>query len=518
MCSEFQSRFRSAFQRRSRQGARRRLPVAGLRARLVLTVVLLAVSVVALDTILTRWAFQNRFLNYVQSQETEVLARLGERLAAAHARDGSWERVDLRRELRGLGASDRRDAGDRRHAAGFEGGPRLDGTAGADRDGWQRASFRMLRAMLPRLQLTTAEGRVLFGPAGGLPAQARITELPIDGDSGPVGMLRLVPAREISRIEDQRFADDLLRLIGWIAIIAAALAALVGWWLAHRLLAPIRAVTDGARELAAGHYEVRLAVERSDELGALATDFNQLANALEASRDARQRWLADVAHELRTPVAVLRAEIEALGDGVRALDDAAVASLAAEVSRLTRLIDDLHQLSLADAGALGYRFRALDLTALVHAAVDRFAIRFEDAGLALQLDLPDRPLVCEADPDRLEQLLANLLENTLRYTDAPGPVRLALVAVSGQLVLTLEDGPPGVPAADLERLFERFARLDASRSREFGGAGLGLAIARRMVEAHQGTISAAQSPLGGLAIRIELPAAPSTDRPGEPGT
>lgn len=480
----------------------RRLPRVGLRARLVLTVVLLAVAVVVLDTVLTRWAFQNRFLSYVQNQETEVLERLGERLAEVHARDGGWDRVDLRRELRGLHAHEDRGA------ARTQRGPA---------DAGNRANYRMLRSMLPRLQLTSAEGNILFGPADGLPADARIAEQPIEAGSGTIGTLRLVSAREISRDRDRRFADDLLRLIGWIAVAAAGLAALVGWWLAHRLLAPIRAVTRGARQLAAGRYDVRLDVDRGDELGALAADFNQLASALEASRDARQRWLADVAHELRTPVAVLRAEIEALGDGVRPLDGAAVASLASEVARLTRLIDDLHQLSLADEGALTYRFRRLDLAAIVRDAVERFATRFEEAGLALTLDLPADPLPCEADPDRFEQLLANLLENTLRYTDAPGQVRLALSGTPAGLVLTLEDGPPGVPGADLERLFERFARLDASRSREFGGAGLGLAIARRIVAAHGGRIAAEASSLGGLAIRVELPGADARTRPSATG-
>lgn len=501
----------------------RRLPRVGLRARLVLTVVLLAVAVVVLDTVLTRWAFQNRFLSYVQNQETEVLERLGERLAEVHARDGGWDRVDLRRELRGLHAHEDRGAARTQRGQASEEQASTKGLtsggshSGESMDAGNRANYRMLRSMLPRLQLTSAEGRILFGPADGLPAGARIAEQPIEAGSGTIGTLRLVSAREISRDRDRRFADDLLRLIGWIAVAAAGLAALVGWWLAHRLLAPIRAVTRGARQLAAGRYDVRLDVDRGDELGALAADFNQLASALEASRDARQRWLADVAHELRTPVAVLRAEIEALGDGVRPLDGAAVASLASEVARLTRLIDDLHQLSLADEGALTYRFRRLDLAAIVRDAVDRFATRFEEAGLALTLALPADPLPCEADPDRFEQLLANLLENTLRYTDAPGQVRLALSGTPAGLVLTLEDGPPGVPVADLERLFERFARLDASRSREFGGAGLGLAIARRIVAAHGGRIAAAASSLGGLAIRVELPGADARTRPAATG-
>jgi len=220
-----------------------------------------------------------------------------------------------------------------------------------------------------------------------------------------------------------------MRTSWWIALIAVILASVVGIALGRYLLAPVRAVASGARDLAAGRYDSRLTVDRSDEFGALARDFNLLAAGLEANRESRRRWLADIAHELRTPLAVLRAEIEALRDGVRSLDHDAMAALAAEAERIGHLVDDLHQLALADAGALSYHFAPLDPMALLEATALRYQPRLEAAGLTLKLLLPESlpesapPLF--GDSERLEQLLANLLENSLRHTDAPRTVHQA---------------------------------------------------------------------------------------------
>ncbi|HSG91540.1 MAG TPA: ATP-binding protein [Pseudomonadales bacterium] len=501
----------------------------GLTARVVLTIVSVAVAVVILDTALTRWAFQHRFLTYVQAQEAEVLDRLATRLGAVYETTGDWGAMDLRRELRGIGAELRAGSEHRRPRepfaaaadAGREAPPdRLrhrgeqdDGGADAGPAFDGRSSLHRLRSMLGRLRLTDAAGAVLFAPPRGMPPGAETTDVPVRAGDRVVGTLQLLPAPALSREPDLRFARELTRLIWLIAAAAALLAGAVGWWLARRLLAPVSAVAEGARQLAEGRYDLRLEDARSDELGALARDFNRLASALEAARDARQRWLADVAHELRTPLSVLRAEIDALRDGVRPVDATALDSLAAEMVRLSRLVDDLHQLSLADAGALDYHMRRTDLVDQVRACAGRFETRIADAGLALECTLPDRALVAEIDPDRFDQMLGNLLENALRYTDAPGTVRLTLTGSADRVQLSVDDSAPGVAEADRERLFERFTRLDASRSRETGGAGLGLAIVRRIAEAHGGDVAADASPLGGVRIRVDLPLAQGDPEP-----
>jgi two-component system sensor histidine kinase BaeS len=217
--------------------------------------------------------------------------------------------------------------------------------------------------------------------------------------------------------------------------------------------------------------------------------------------------VADISHELRTPLAVLRGEIEALQDGVRQATPEALASLHAEALQLGRLVDDLYQLALSDLGALSYRKEPLELGAELEAAVAAYRAEFRGKGIALAVAGTEAAVPLVADPERLRQLFANLLENSLRYTDAGGRLEIALRREEGQATVTFSDSAPGVPAADLERLFERLFRVEGSRRRATGGAGLGLAICRNIAEAHGGTITAAPSPLGGVTITVALPLA-----------
>jgi two-component system sensor histidine kinase BaeS len=226
---------------------------------------------------------------------------------------------------------------------------------------------------------------------------------------------------------------------------------------------------------------------------------------LEKNEQARRQWVADISHELRTPLAVLRGEIEALQDGVRQPTPAAVASLHAEVLRIGRLVDDLYQLALSDIGALNYRKDRVSLTGVLEDALEAFRPEFERKGIVLQYAPPPREILLFADPERLHQLFANLLENSLRYTDEEGRLEVALGQERGMAILTLRDSAPGVSAADLERLFDRLYRVEGSRSRASGGAGLGLSICRNIVEAHGGDIAAVSSPLGGVAVTVKLP-------------
>lgn len=498
-----------------------------LTARVVLTVALLAVGIVMLDSALTRWALEQRFLRYVHVQEREALDRIAARLAHLHDLRGGLAGLDGRRLMRALRRTDsdghveRRDRGERGERAGHdpdparqEGPPRRRGAREASEEDEDaddgpglHDGYRFLASMAPRLRIETDAEGVVLAPRLPYPTDADLVEVGIVAGGVRIGRVQLLPAPAPSRAADQRFVRELTRIIGWIALLAALVGSAVGWILSRRLLQPVAAVTEGARALARGDFEVRLPTHRSDELGDLARDFNLLAGSLEKAREARQRWLADVAHELRTPLAVLQAELHALRDGVRVADDAAIGSLTAEIERLGRLVDDLHQLSLADAGALDYRFEAVDPVACIREACARFEVRLGDAGLELRLELPAELPPRRLDVDRMSQLLGNLLENALRYSDAPGIVRVRLDEDDEGLHVEVADSAPGVPAAQAEALFDRFARVEASRSREHGGAGLGLAIVRSIAEAHGGRVGAGPSELGGLAVRVDLPPA-----------
>lgn len=278
--------------------------------------------------------------------------------------------------------------------------------------------------------------------------------------------------------------------------------------LASRLVRPIKAIAEASRNLASGKYAVRVPVPSSDELGELARDFNEMALTLEKNEKERRQWVADISHELRTPISVLRGEIEALMEGIRKTTPEAVASLHAEALRLHRLVDDLYQLSLSDLGALTYRKENIDLAEVLNDSIESYSAELVRKDITLTEDIsPRAKIIVFADTERLHQLFSNLLDNSLKYTDAGGKLIVRLSCNNDRVEIDFEDSAPGVPEKELDRLFDRLYRVDKSRSRASGGAGLGLAICRNIVEAHAGTISAHSSPLGGLLIRVSLPVA-----------
>ena len=326
-------------------------------------------------------------------------------------------------------------------------------------------------------------------------------------DGLTVGWLLMTPFESASSGAEKRFADAQART-GWLVGGGAVLlAAAVAFWASRRLLRPVQQVAEATHSLAAGDYTTRVPERAADdEIGRLARDFNQLALTLQRNEAMRREFMADVSHELRTPLGVLHGELEALEDGVRRLEPAALRSLKAEVATLHKLVDDLYELSLADVGALSYRKAEVDLREIIDATAGAFGERLRSSGLALQLELPPEPMPAFGDARRLRQLFANLLENSCRYTDAGGALRLQARREGRQMLIDLHDSAPGVRGDQLPRLFERFFRAEASRSRKSGGAGLGLSICERIVQAHEGRIEARPSPLGGLWLRVELPA------------
>jgi two-component system sensor histidine kinase BaeS len=287
-----------------------------------------------------------------------------------------------------------------------------------------------------------------------------------------------------------------------LGMLAAAL--LLGAGLSQWLSGRIRKLAAATASLTHGDYEVRLRPEGHDELARLAHDFNQLAETLAAARHSRRQWIADIAHELRTPLSILRGEIEALQDGVRPLGREAVNSLAGEAQRLARLVEDLHTLSLSDLGALSYHKEPVDLAEIVEDVLQAHGSLLRNLNLKYQ---GERAMLL-GDAGRLAQVFANLLQNSSRYTDAPGTIAVSVKTTSAEVEVLWEDSSPGVPAEDLGRLGERLFRVEGSRSRDNGGSGLGLAIVRAIVEAHGGSVSASASALGGLRIRLGFPALP----------
>lgn len=348
--------------------------------------------------------------------------------------------------------------------------------------------------------------KVLSGPRQPVPPEG--TRRNITTSNGKiVGWVIASPAERLTRSTDINFDQQQRRTSWMIVALTGLLAALVTWLLARGLLAPVKRLVDGTHHLAAGNFATRVEVGSSDELGQLGRDFNLLASSLEKNESNRRAFMADISHELRTPLAILRGELEAMQDGVRKLTPEAISSLQSEVVVLTKLVDDLHQLSLSDAGALAYRKQPVDLVNLLEVVAGSFGERYRSRGLTLNLALPAQA-ESFGDPDRLMQLFTNLLENSLRYTDSGGAVQLSMQLTGDNWQLRFADSAPGVDPAHQALLFERFFRAESSRNRASGGSGLGLAICKNIAEAHDGSISADHSDLGGLQITLNLPYVP----------
>jgi two-component system sensor histidine kinase BaeS len=327
---------------------------------------------------------------------------------------------------------------------------------------------------------------------------------PVEVDGNVVGWLGFVSNQQPAAPEARRFLIFQRNTLLVSAGVALLVSALLGFLLARHLSRPVIALRDSVKRLTAGDFSVRTIVKGGDEIASLARHINRLGEALQANETARRRWTADIAHELRTPIAILQAEIEAARDGIRPNLETTLDSLHEEVTHLSRLVNDLQALALADAGALNLRMADTDVAVLLRQALDALQERIRQAGLKLEIHAPES-LVIQADAQRLRQLLLNLLENSCRYTDTGGEIRVQLKRMPDGIELVVEDTAPGLDETQRGQLFERFYRAESSRGRAGGGSGLGLSICREIVLAHGGTIEAYPSKLGGLAMVVNLP-------------
>jgi len=457
---------------------------------------------------ITRASLTRGFKDFLERQEATVLENVAPTLTELYERRGDWDFLRenpaawprIWRSSVSPGGGPPETAGPRsgrgRMREEEAAGP---GAAAESQLRWLRAPDR--RLLRERLFLVDAGYAHVAGADVADPLAVALQALESDGQV--VGWIGFEPMGDVLPPEAASFLSGQLRITALALGLALLVAAALAWWLARTVSRPVQQLGRTVTRLSEGDYAARAGRHGRDEIGALAARVDRLAMTLEQNRTARQRWIADIAHELRTPVAVLKGEVEALADGVRQPDAAMLASLAEEINHLAGLVNDLQALALADAGALNVVKEPLRLAPLVEQVAETFRHRLAQRNIDLALDL-DPAATVMADPHRLRQLLHNLLENSARYVEDGGGVWLALRADDGAS-LRLEDSGPGVAEDQLSNLFERFFRVEGSRSRATGGAGLGLAICKSIVEAHGGRIGAERSPHGGLAVTIELP-------------
>jgi two-component system sensor histidine kinase BaeS len=438
---------------------------AGIALKLFLVILAASAVAAAAMALATRASFQSGFLGYLNQVDAQRIDALAGRLADEYRRAGNWDFL---------------------------------------RDDYARLRALALPAQpIPRLALLDAEQRTVVGNPD-VAEEGAVRPVQVDGRT--VGWVARTPLRRLSSAAEVSFQQEQQRAAWIIAALAIALAGVLAFVLSRAFVLPLKRLAEATHRLAAGAYSTRVEVRSADELGRLAEDFNRLAQTLERNEALRRRFMADVSHELRTPLAVLSGELEALEDGVRPLTRESLASLRAEIGALGKLVDDVNQLALADSGALAYRKQTVDVVPLLAQALDSHRDRLAERGLAVETAWNGAAPVF-GDADRLRQMFRNLLENSARYTDRGGKVRIAARREGEQVRVEFEDSAPGVPGEALPQLFERFYRVDSSRSRANGGTGLGLAICRSIAEAHDGEISATPSPLGGLRVSLSLPAA-----------
>ena len=480
-----------------------------IKYRLFLAMLAATGAVVICMFLIMQWSIGRGFLAYVNTIERERFGKLAEVLEQSYTVQGSWEflREDPSAWFRIVGSTLPREGSDqdRREHLGkrFLRRPPERPTAGFPILTGQQAPPRLPHRFETRVVLLDAGRNRLAGPAGEL---GGINFKSISNGGRVVGYLGMLPRQRLTDTHQLLFLQQQKLAMGLIALVMLLVSAALSLPLANRLVLPIRRLAASMHRLASGDFGTRVPVGPQDELGQLARDFNTLALSLGKNEQARRQWVADISHELRTPLSILRGEIEAIQDGVRQGDPDSMRSLHSEVMRLSRLVDDLYQLSLFDIGALSYRKVDLDLRETLADAVASFQAEFEQKGIVLKAQLgPELGLAIFADPGRLHQLFDNLLENSLKYTDPGGELLVRLERRDGLASVELSDSAPGVSPEELEKLFDRLYRVESSRNRALGGAGLGLAICKNIVEAHEGSIRALPSPRGGILISIELP-------------
>jgi len=496
-----------------------------IRFKLFSTLLLATGSVVLSMYLVMSWSFDRGFLDYVNQQDQQKYQALSQAVVRHYQINNGWQKVSrdralwdalLRRHLGFMGPDahpksamkGRRPPGEfskqgRGHPPGFSPSHDLKHPFG-------RPPPKLgLKSPL----LLDENKKVLIGRVKKI---SDLTLYPIVLKGKTIGYVGQLPRDELSGELDLLFVQQQSQAFMWVALVMVIICVLAGLPIAAHLVKPIQNLSLGTQRLISGRYKTVIPVTSNDELGQLSKNFNSLANTLKENEKARQRWIADISHELRTPLAILKAEIEALLDGIRPSTPQAMASLHDEVEQLNLLVNDLYELSMSDIGALNYQKSLLDVSQILQTSLDAFQAEFDRAELTLSFNttVSNAPNIL-ADAARLRQLFSNLCRNTLRYTDRPGKLEVTIGEQSGGLHIQFKDSAPGVSEQEHSRLFERLYRVEASRNRASGGAGLGLSICHNIVAAHDGTISAKASPFGGVLIDILLPLSNAKNVKGE---
>lgn len=440
----------------------------------------IGLTAAALTAILVNLAFGSRFTGYLEDRQESRARLVVATLADSYKRSGGWDEADLATLA---------------PAALMDGGTvRLEDAAG--RIVWEATEESLGTHMAAMHREMMGSGAL--GPERELPVR-------VDGALVGTAFVRLPEAGLVP--QDAAFRSEVNQLLIFGGIAAGVIAVMFGVFLGRRATSPAQELTRAAKDLAAGDRARRVEVATQDEFGEMGSAFNAMADALDEEDRLRKSFAADVAHELRTPLAILRSQIEGMQDGVVESNGRALVSLHEEVLRLSRSVADLETLASADAAGFSLAPREVRFDELVEDSVEEFGGAFHAEGVALDAQI--EPAVVVGDPARLRQVVSNLLSNALKFTPGEGRVHVHLGSDDAWAVLRVSDTGPGIPADELPRVFERFFR---GRGALAGGSGIGLTVVNELVRAHGGEVTAASDVGKGTNFTVRLPLASSKQR------
>lgn len=357
--------------------------------------------------------------------------------------------------------------------------------------------------ILPPIVLLNAKKEFLVGMQDWQEKELSYHELKSNGSI--VGYMASEVNNHEFRKQDEMFVKNIKSMLIKIGLIMVVLAMLIAIPVAKYFTLLINKITYATQQIAGGDYSTRLHSVRKDELGILANNVNLLAKSLESSAISQKTMIADIAHELRTPISVIVGEIEAIQDGIHKADEKAMSLLHSQISSLKNLVNDLYELSESDRGSLKYKMETIDIVALVEQNYDNYELKFKQKNINFTLNNSLSKCLIIGDMNRLNQLFNNLLSNSAAYTNEEGKVEITLTKLTQNIQIKITDSQPGLTNEQLERIFERWYRVEKSRNKNSGGSGLGLAICREIIHAHEGSIVAKKSSMGGIEMIINLP-------------
>lgn len=448
----------------------------------------------AIDAWLVSRATQTQFSRYVSASGQVWTQSLAPNFATYYVQTGGWNGVETLLQnpwqptIRNDGMMGNWGMGMGQNGMG---GMENDPMPMQMNNAWGMMGFRLL--------LADADGTVVadtLGESKGvqLTSSDLAVGTPVLSGSTRIGTLLAVSTELTTASPAGEFVSQINQSTWFASLIATLAALLLGSFLFLQIVSPVRHLTAAAKKVAAGDLGQRIDVKSQDEIGQLAVAFNQMADSLARDHELRRNLMADVAHELRTPLSIIQGNLEAMLDGVLPTSPEEIASLRDETALLGRLVSDLRLLSLAEAGQLKLERAPIDLPLLIRNALVTLRPQAEAGNIFLSDEMPASMPLFNLDPDRINQVLHNLLANALRYTPAGGTVTVTIRLEGSNARVDISDTGSGIAADDLPYLFDRFYRAEKSRSRSSGGSGIGLTIVRQLVRAHGGEVSV-ESPI-----------------------